>query len=431
MSRVVEPSLSLTATLPSEITGRLLADVDAIARRMMRHIAEGVVLRDERYRRPGYLRTVNIACRDAFRTLVRLLHDGRGLRAGDLDRLGSMGAQQAELGVPLEVVFTAYRVAARVVWQELLGEAAIRSDITPTTVIAVTGQVLQYFDEISAAVGSAYLERRERLMRQQDRDRDRILQRLLAGDTSDDLRRLAAATDLTLSPPYRVVACEVPSGEPERLLETVWRGAGALLINDQPGAWMALAPPGADVLELCRSVPDARFGLGPVSATLDEVAPAARRARTALEVGRRLDPDRRINDEADLGVFAALAADREALRRFVERTLGPLADGEQARHRDLLSTLGAVIDQRSVGEAAEVLGVHRHTVMYRVARLKELGVDVEDPARRHLLWLALRGLRLLEGNGSEEPAPPRRPPLAVLARTAVAARALRAQPERS
>ncbi|HKR98419.1 MAG TPA: hypothetical protein VJU79_02785, partial [Candidatus Dormibacteraeota bacterium] len=226
--------MSLTATLPTEITGRLLSEVDAIASRMMRHIAEGVALRDERYRRPGYLRTVTVACRDAFRTLVRLLHDGRGLRAGDLDRLGSMGAHQAELGVPLEVVFSAYRVAAKVVWQEVLGEAALRNEVPPATVVAVTGQVLQYFDEISAAVGSAYLETRERLMRQRDRDRDRILQRLLAGDTSDDLRRIAAATDLTLAPPYRVVACRV-DGDGERELDETWRAGGALLMSDQPG----------------------------------------------------------------------------------------------------------------------------------------------------------------------------------------------------
>jgi PucR C-terminal helix-turn-helix domain/GGDEF-like domain len=387
--------LSLTATLPPEITGRLLSDVDAIARRMTRHIAEGVALRDERYRRPGYLRTVTVACRDAFRTLVRLLHDGRGLRAGDLDRLGSMGAHQAELGVPLEVVFSAYRVAAKVVWQEVLGEAALRNEVTPATLVSVTGQVLQYFDEISAAVGSAYLATRERLLRQADRDRDRILQRLLAGDTSDDLRRLAAATDLTLSPPYRVVACQV-NGEGERQLESAWRAGGAMLMSDQPGEWIALLPAGAELGKLCDAVDGARFGLGPTAATLEEIAPAARRARTALDVGRRLDPTRRINDEAEVGIFAALASDRDALQRFIERTLGPLVDGRRPRSRDLLATVEALLDNRSIGEAADALGVHRHTVVYRISRLKDLGIDVDDPARRYGTWLALRAMRLID-----------------------------------
>jgi hypothetical protein len=397
MSKMAEPSLSFTATLPPEITGRLLGDVDAIASRMMRHIAEGVSLRDERYRRPSYLRTVTVACRDAFRTMVRLLNDGRGLRPGDLDRLGSMGAQQAELGVPLEVVFGAYRVAAKVVWQEVIGVTAFRNEVPPATVVAVTGQVLQYFDEISAAVGSAYLERRERLMRQLDRDRDRILLRLLAGDTSDDLRRLAAAADLTLTPPYRVAVCRVVEADAERQLETVWRAAGALLISDEPEVWTALVPAGADLVRLCEAVEGARFGLGPVATSLEQVAPAARRARTALDVGAKLDPDHRVNDDDDVGVFAALASDRDALQRFIDRTLGPLMTDEA--NPDLITTLGAVLEHRSIGEAAEALGVHRHTVVYRVARLKQIDIDVEDPARRHLLWLAMRGLRLV-GDGA-------------------------------
>src|SRR5207237_6253209 len=165
----------------------------------------------------------------------------------------------------------------KVVWQEVLGEAALRNEVPPATVVAVTGQVLQYFDEISAAVGSAYLETRERLMRQRDRDRDRILQRLLAGDTSDDLRRLAAATDVSLAPPYRVVACRV-TGEGEHQLESAWRAAGALLMTDQPGVWSALLLAAADLAPLCEAADGARFGLGPVAATLDEISPAARRA---------------------------------------------------------------------------------------------------------------------------------------------------------
>jgi len=400
MSKVAEPSLSLTATLPPEVTGRLLSEADAIAGRMMRHIAEGVPLRDGHYSRLGYLRTVTVACRDAFRTLVRLLNDGRGLRQGDLDRLGSMGAQQAELGVPLEVVFGAYRVAAKVVWHEVVGVAALRQEVPPATVVAVTGQVLQYFDEISAAVGSAYLETRERLMRQRDRDRDRILQRLLAGDTSDDLRRLAAAADLTLAPPYRVAACRLASSDAERQLETTWRAASALLISDDLGVWIALVPAGADLDHLCSAVPGAQFGLGPVAATLEQVATSARRARQALEVGLKLDPGRQVNDDADVGVFAAIESDREALRRFIDRTLGPLVEAGRPRNRDLLATVEALLEHRNIGEAAAALGVHRHTVVYRISRLRQVGIDVDEPGRRYLLWLAMRGLRLVgPGNG--------------------------------
>jgi len=401
MTKLPDPTLSATPTLPAELTRRLLADVDAIAKRMTRGIAEGTALPDHRLRRLSYLRTVTIACRDAFGTLVRLLHDGRGLRPGDLDRLGSMGAQQAELDVPLEVVFGAYRVAAKVVWQEVIGESALRHEVPPATVVAVTGQVLEYFDEISAAVGRAYLETRERLMRQRDRDRDRILQRLLGGDASDELRRLAAATDLTLSPPYRVVACAVSDGNGARQLDSVWRRAGSLLLSDEPGVWIALLPADREVSDLCAGVAGATFGVGPVAATLESVAPAARRARLALDVGRRLDPDRLMHSDAEVGVFAALAADPDALRRFVDRTLGDLAGNSRARNREMLATIEALLDHRSIGEAAEALGVHRHTVVYRIARLRDSGLDLDDPQQRHHLWLALRCLRLVNTERDE------------------------------
>ena len=180
LTKTPDLRLSVAATLPPEVTVRLLGEVDVIARRMTRQIVSGISLPESRFRTLGYFRTVTAACRDALRTFVRLLRDGRGLRAGDLERLGSMGAQQAELEVPLELVFGAYRLAARVLWDEVIGQPALLNDVPPSTVIGVTSTVLEYFDEISAAVGRAYLETRERLLRQRDRDRDRILQRLLA-----------------------------------------------------------------------------------------------------------------------------------------------------------------------------------------------------------------------------------------------------------
>jgi hypothetical protein len=396
LTKTPDLRLSVAATLPPEVAARLLAEVDVIARRMTRHILSGISLPDSRFRTLGYFRTVTAACRDALRTFVRLLRDGRGLRAGDLERLGSMGAQQAELEVPLELVFGAYRLAARVLWDEVIGQPALLNDVPPSTVIGVTSTVLEYFDEISAAVGGAYLETRERLLRQRDRDRDRILQRLLAGDGSPELRRLAASAELTLLPPYQVVACGVPTIESERQLEEVWRAEGVHLIGDDPGLWIALVPVTSDLAELCAAVGTAVFGVGPVAATLDAVAPSAQQARRALEVGRRLYPDRAVHTDAEVGIFAALSADGVAMRGFIDRVLGPLTAGTANRRLELVATLEALLDSRSIGEAAERLGVHRHTVVYRIGRLRQLGIDTDDPAQRHQLWLALRCLSLLE-----------------------------------
>jgi hypothetical protein len=393
------------ATLPPEVTARLLADVDVIARRMTRRIAAEIIL-PEQFRSIGYLRTVTSACRDALRTLVRLLHDGRGLRTADLQRLGSMGSQQAEMGVPLEVLLAAYRLAARVVWRELIGESAGLDSLPRATVIAVTGQVLEYLDEISGAVGSAYLETRERLMRRRDLDRDRILQRLVAGDASPELRRLAAASDLSLQPPYLVLALTVASDEAERALDRALRSRGVLMVGDQTGGWIALVP-GRDgvarVLDEAENAVDdpseLRWGVGPVAAVLDEVAESARRAREALHVGARLDPARRAWDDAEVGIFATLVRDPDAMRRYVDHILGAVLALPPGRSSPLLETLDALLASPSLNDAAARLGLHRHTVVYRTRRLADLGIDVDAPGARPRLWLALQCRRLLQPVG--------------------------------
>jgi hypothetical protein len=401
-----------TATLPPEIIDRLLADVDVIARRMTRRIAAEIAL-PAQFRGIGYLRSITGACRDALRTLVRLLRDGRGLRASDLQRLGSMGAQQAEMGVPLEVLLAAYRLAARVVWRELIGQAAGLESLPPATVIAVTGQVLEYLDEISGAVGSAYLETRETLMRRRDLDRDRILQRLLAGDASPELRRLAAATDLDLQPPYLVLACSIHSEEAERALERALRPRGVLIVGDQPGTWIALVP-GRDGVtgileeaERAMGEPGAvRWGIGPVAAALEDIAESARRAREALQVGARLEPSARSWDDAAVGIFATLATDPDAMRRYVYHMLGGVLAVPASRSGPLLETLEALLATPSLNDAAAELGLHRHTVVYRTRRLADLGVRLDTPAAPHRLWLALQCLRLLQAEPStSQPAP--------------------------
>jgi PucR C-terminal helix-turn-helix domain/GGDEF-like domain len=399
MGTTVEPRL------PAEVSGTLLAASDAIARRLARRLSEELVLPEESGR-IRHLRAIVAACRGGLHALLRQLHDGRRPHPTELAILGLAGAQQAELGVPLEVLLRGYRLAAKVVWREVVDAATRLGELPPETVVALSEQVLEYLDEISGAVGQAYLETRERLVRQRDRERDRVLGRLLAGDASDELRRLAAACDLELRPPYRVLACAVaPAVDADRLLGAAWRAWRVLLVAGDRGIWTALVDGEPRPETLCAAglqavTPVAGdgslvLGVGPVAGSLDEVATAARRAHRALDVGRRLRPGEPVHEDRELGVFAALDADPEALRAHSERVLGGLVDGGP-RSAEQLRTLEAVLDARSLGDAAARLGIHRHTVVYRLERLgAALGVDLDDPAVRHRLWLAVQVHRLL------------------------------------
>src|SRR5205807_1363770 len=69
-----------------------------------------------------------------------------------------------------------------------------------------------------------------------------------------ELRRLAAACDLELRPPYRLLACALPAdADADRLLGAAWQSSRALLVVADGGVWTALVDGDADVDALCRS----------------------------------------------------------------------------------------------------------------------------------------------------------------------------------
>ena len=69
----------------------------------------------------------------------------------------------------------------------------------------------------------------------------------------------------------------------------------------------------------------------------------------------------------------------------------PSLIGRADVQRERLETLRAVLGSASLGEAATMLGVHRNTIAYRVARLEEVsGWDLSDPDLCLALALATR-----------------------------------------
>lgn len=85
--------------------------------------------------------------------------------------------------------------------------------------------------------------------------------------------------------------------------------------------------------------------------------------------------------------------DPAAAQAFSAAVLAPLtAYGSRA---DLVESLRAYLDSNGHWDAAaQRLGVHRHTLRYRMRRVAELlGRDLDDPGTRAELWLALEAAR--------------------------------------
>nr|MBA2382124.1 helix-turn-helix domain-containing protein [Chloroflexota bacterium] len=78
-------------------------------------------------------------------------------------------------------------------------------------------------------------------------------------------------------------------------------------------------------------------------------------------------------------------------RRQARALLAPLLLGRADVRRERLATLRAVLDQPGMAEAADVLGVHRNTVAYRIRRIEAVtGWRVSDPELKLALALAVR-----------------------------------------
>jgi purine catabolism regulator len=68
-----------------------------------------------------------------------------------------------------------------------------------------------------------------------------------------------------------------------------------------------------------------------------------------------------------------------------------LAEVDAERHTDLLQTLEVYLEAPSVGEAADLLFIHRNTLSYRLERIEKLlQVDLNDPGQRLNLHVAAK-----------------------------------------
>jgi sugar diacid utilization regulator len=97
-------------------------------------------------------------------------------------------------------------------------------------------------------------------------------------------------------------------------------------------------------------------------------------------------------------LLPAMSEDPSELEGFYEETVAPLVAYDEQYETELVRTLETFLDaDGNVAGAAERLFTHRHTVRYRLERVKELtgGLDVSSTDGRERLSLGLKAMRVL------------------------------------
>jgi DNA-binding PucR family transcriptional regulator len=97
-----------------------------------------------------------------------------------------------------------------------------------------------------------------------------------------------------------------------------------------------------------------------------------------------------------------LAADPDAARTIYEATVAVLVRYDEQYRTQLVETLETyLVCDASVSITASRLYAHRHTIRYRLGRVRELtGLDVDVLADRERLVLGLRALRMFQRAGT-------------------------------
>ncbi|WP_329040983.1 PucR family transcriptional regulator [Streptomyces sp. NBC_00178] len=238
-----------------------------------------------------------------------------------------------------------------------------------------------------------------------------VLRMLLAGQP-DHAR--AVAGDLyggLLDAPFRLLIAEaaLPAGtEPlaEALDAAAGRSGETLLMVPEGERLLVLAVDGGAVAAACVAYaraeedrppresgaeePDVVVGLsapaGPIA-----VSAAYKQAEQALSVARRRGRVLVEHEELAAGSVLPLLAD-DAVRAFADGMLRPLQEHDAKGRGDLVASLRAWLSRHGQWDAAAAdLGVHRHTLRYRMRRVEEiLGRSLDDPDVRMELWLALK-----------------------------------------
>ncbi|MFH8662580.1 PucR family transcriptional regulator [Streptomyces afghaniensis] len=211
---------------------------------------------------------------------------------------------------------------------------------------------------------------------------------LAAADTNGD--PLAALADVMESAAARAGEAVLVVPEGERLVVLAADGGAAAAACGEYAR--ALESARAGVREKVPGGEDDELVVG-LSAPAGPIAASAayKQAEQALSVARRRGRVLVEHEQMAAGSVLPLLAD-DAVRAFADGMLRPLYEHDATGRGDLVASLRAWLSRHGQWDAAAAdLGVHRHTLRYRMRRVEEiLGRSLDDADARMELWLALK-----------------------------------------
>jgi PucR family transcriptional regulator, purine catabolism regulatory protein len=238
----------------------------------------------------------------------------------------------------------------------------------------------------------------------EQRLRGSFLEELLTREDVEgaDVVRRAARLGCDLSEGC-VALCADPGGRaPGRLIAAIsseWQGALAQSVN---GRVYALLPGSVEEARrvATRLGRQATVGVSSRYSDPGEVRRALEEAELVLSVTEAGGQPPGADTEGGTYrlLFRVLASHPEEVRSFYEDTIAPLVRYDEQYSTDLIGTLDAYLSEDcNMNQTARSIHAHRHTVGYRLDRIKELtGLDPFTSEDRERLGLGLKAYRIIQ-----------------------------------
>ncbi len=225
-----------------------------------------------------------------------------------------------------------------------------------------------------------------------------------------DIVRRAGRLGCDLSRGAVVLCAELTTDRPRHVVATIAEDHPGALAQHMDGRVYALLPAvGGDdaperTLERARRLAErlrqhGTVGLSSFYADPAEFGRAIQEAELVLDVLRQSDAP--IAQDIGTGtyrlLFRVLASHPEEVRSFYEDTVAPIVRYDDQYRTDLVGTLESYLEQNcNMNATAAAIYAHRHTVAYRLERVKELtGLDPMQSEDRERLGLGLKAYRII------------------------------------
>jgi sugar diacid utilization regulator len=253
--------------------------------------------------------------------------------------------------------------------------------------------------------------------------RDEVEQNL-RGSLLEDLRarpdleareivRRAGRLGCDLSRGVVVLCAALRTDRPRHVVVTIAEEFPGALAQHLDGRVYALLPGagGGDAAEATQSTArrlaarlqrQGTVGLSSFYADPADVPRAIQEAELVLDVLRQSDGLGALGSE-DIGtgtyrlLFRVLASHPEEVRSFYEDTVAPVVRYDDQYRTDLVGTLESYLEHNcNMNATAAAIYAHRHTVAYRLDRVRELtGLDPMQSEDRERLGLGLKAYRII------------------------------------